>query len=511
VRGAAPPEKEVAPWGHARLRLTKSALLRDDSGSAILRKYPHEMLRIPVASFSIMQTMQEAQVQKFFRRVSGAAAVAVLTAVALSGAPQTAGAQEKKVKDQGEYDISNQAFKDVQGQNWKQALTDIDTWKQKYPESDWKADREFYYLQGLFSTQQFDKTLQLGSELMDKDLGSMFKANQSNIIAIYYITTAAAASLLGHNATPQQLAIGDKAAHKFLEFADAYFVAANKPAGQTDAQFAQTRAQMQPIAKGYLFQEEVQPGVDAMTKKDCPAAEATYTKALGDYPDDAWVAFSLAGAYNCEQKPFPALYEFARAAAVDPSVKGTRNATQYAAFVKKTYVTLHGSEEGYDQLLQQAKAATLPPPDFKIKTKEELQAEGDATFAKDHPELAVWKGLKDGLTTQGDAFFQNMKGAELPPLLAVIADAKPACRSKTLTVYVPLPENAAKTPEITLKFETALTGKPEIGSTIKFTAVGDSFVASPFMLTLTAEKDKVQDLKLTPCSVAPRGPAKKKK
>jgi Rieske Fe-S protein len=450
-----------------------------------------------------MQSNQEAQVQRLFRRVGGAAAFAILTSFALTGAPQTAAAQEKKVKDQGEYDISNQAFKDINEKNWKQALTDIDTWKQKYPESDWKDDREFYYLQALLSTQQFDKAVQFGSQLMDKDLGSMYKSNQGNIIAIYYMVTASAASLIGHNATPEQIAIGDKAAHKLLDFAGTYFVPANKPAGQTDAQFAETRTQMEPVAKGYLLQEAVQPGLDAMAKKDCPAAEAVYSKALGDYPDNSWIAFSLAGAYNCEQKPFQALFEFARAAAVDPTVKGTRNATQYAAFVKKTYVTLHGSDEGYDQLLQQAKSATLPPADFKIKTKEELDAATAETFAKDHPELAVWKGLKDGLTTQGDAFFQNMKGAELPPLLGIVADAKPACRSKTLTVYVPLPENTAKTPEITIKLETALTGKPEVGSTIKFVGVGDSFAASPFMLTLTAEKDKIQDLKVTPCAVAP--------
>ena len=96
-----------------------------------------------------------------------------------------------------------------------------------------------------------------------------------------------------------------------------------------------------------------------------------------------------------------------------------------------------------------------------------------------------------------------MKGAELPLLLGQIADAKPACRSKSLTIYVPMPENTAKTSEITIKFETELSGKPEVGSQIKFVGVGEAFAPNPFMLTLTAEKDKVQDLKLTPCAAAP--------
>jgi hypothetical protein len=154
----------------------------------------------------------------------------------------------------------------------------------------------------------------------------------------------------------------------------------------------------------------------------------------------------------------------------------------------------------------------LPPPDFKIVTDDELKIAAAEKFAKENPELAVWKNIKDSLAAQGDAFFQNMKGAELPPLVGIIADAKPACRSKALTVYVPLPENTAKTAEITIKFETALSGKPEIGSTIKFVGVGDSFTATPFMLTMTAEKDKVTDLKMTPCAAAPakKGVTKKK-
>lgn len=450
--------------------------------------------------------------QRYFQQAGSAAAIAILAAVALIGAPQDAAPKGKNVKDQGEYDISNQTFKDITGKNWKQVLTDIDTWKQKYPESDWKDDREFYYLQGLFSTQQFDKAEQFGAQLMDKDLGSMFKSNQGNIIAIYYMVTASAAQLIGHNATPEQIAIGDKAAHKLLDFAGTYFVPANKPAGQTDAQFAETRGQMEPVAKGFLLQEAVQPGIDAMAKKDCPAAEAAYAKALGDYPGNSWISYQLAGAYNCDKKPFLALYEYARAAAVDPSLGKSTDANRVSAFVKRTYTTLHGSDEGYDQLLAQAKSAPLPPADFKIVTDDELKIAAAEKFAKENPELAVWKNIKDNLASQGDAFFQNMKGAELPQLVGIVADAKPACRSKVLTVYVPLPENTAKTPEITLKFETALSGKPEIGSTIKFVGVGDTFAPTPFMLTLTAEKEKVQDLKMTPCAAAParKGVTKKK-
>jgi hypothetical protein len=57
-------------------------------------------------------------------------------------APPAPGAPpEKKVKDQGEYDIYNQTLKDVA--NFAALLKDLDTWAQKYPDSDWKDDRQF--------------------------------------------------------------------------------------------------------------------------------------------------------------------------------------------------------------------------------------------------------------------------------------------------------------------------------------------------------------------------------
>jgi hypothetical protein len=68
-------------------------------------------------------------------------------AVILTGTAQLVQAQappEKKVKDQGEYDIYNQTLKDAT--NPAALLKDLDTWSQKYPESDYKDDRLYYYI-----------------------------------------------------------------------------------------------------------------------------------------------------------------------------------------------------------------------------------------------------------------------------------------------------------------------------------------------------------------------------
>ncbi len=447
------------------------------------------------------------------RWIGGAAAAAAFTVILLAAAP-AANAQGKKVKDQGEYDLYDASLKDIQANNWAKGATDLEAWKQKYPESDWKDIRDFYILRAYLANQQFDKALTFGGPFMDRDLPSMFKDKDEagNVIGTYFIMVTAAAQLVTKDATPEQVAAGDKAAHKLLDYVPTYFTAANVPAGQTPAQFDQTKAQMVAVADGYLINEVVMPGQKAMAKKDCPAAESAYAKAVGAYPQRTAIAWQLAGAYNCNQKPFLALFEYARAVAIDPSLGKQNDPAKMSTFVKNTYVKLHGSADGYDQLLEQAKASTLPPADFKIKTADEIKQEQADAFAAANPEIAQWQNIKSNLVGQGAPFFESMKGAELPKLLAVIADAKPACRSKELTLYVPSPDNAAKTNEITLKFATALTGKPEAGSTIKFVAVADAFAPTPFMLTMTVEKEKVDDLKVTPCAAAPvrKGVGKKK-
>jgi hypothetical protein len=473
--------------------------LRHDGGSAILRKYPTRCFELPWRHFSIVLSSQEAQVQRFFRPIGGVAAIAILTAVALTGAPQAAAPQEKKMKDQAEFDIYDAAGKDLVANNGAKALEDLNTWKQKYPTSDFKNDGEYMYVQAYTLNKQFDKVLDKVKELMGQNLDSLFpdpKTGPQLVVKILYAAVMAIQQL--PTPTPEQLAIGSQAAHQILDYT-------RKPEGVSDSDWTTARNALNTAANDGLYQIALAPGRQAVAKKDCPGAEAAWSKALGDYPDKTVISWQLASSYNCEKKPFLALYEYARAVAVDPSLGKSMDPAKSASFVKNTYTKLHGSDEGYDALLAQAKTAPLPPADFKIVTEEEITIAAAEKFAKENPELAVYKNIKDNLVSQGAPFFENMKGAELPPLIGILVDAKPACRSKTLILYVPLPENAAKTPEITIKLETALTGKPDItsGSPIKFVGVGDSFTASPFMLTLTAEKDKVQDLKVTPCVVAP--------
>src|SRR5437879_3608903 len=199
-------------------------MLRHGSGSAILRKSPpvqggsgitRQVCEGGSAAKSCSiesENMQEAHVHYIYRTFQRIAAVAVIGAVVITGTAQFAQAQaapEKKVKDQGEYDIFNQTIKDAS--NPAQQIKDLDTWTQKYPDSDYKDDRLYYYIQAYNATNQPAKVLEIGSQLMGRDLKQVFKDPKSGpqqVLTVLYLMSVNTLKL--PNATPDQLAAGEK-------------------------------------------------------------------------------------------------------------------------------------------------------------------------------------------------------------------------------------------------------------------------------------------------------------
>ena len=113
----------------------------------------------------------------------------------------------------------------------------------------------------------------------------------------------------------------------------------------------------------------------------------------------------------------------------------------------------------------------------------------------------------------GTTYFDNeLKDSAVPPMKGTLLEGKPACKSKELLVAIPLPDQQGNpVAEITLKLDTPLTGKPETGGTIQWTGVPKAFTKDPFMLTMEAEKAKVENVKTTPCGVPARKAVSKKK
>ncbi len=84
-------------------------------------------------------------------------------------------------------------------------------------------------------------------------------------------------------------------------------------------------------------------------------AESAYKKAMEQYPESALIAYQLGRALRCQQTSGPekvpqALYEFARAAALDPTLGGTMDPKALNNYLESAYSSFHGSLEGLDQL-----------------------------------------------------------------------------------------------------------------------------------------------------------------
>jgi hypothetical protein len=183
-------------------------------------------------------------------------------------------------------------------------------------------------------------------------------------------------------------------------------------------------------------------------------------------------------------------------------------------YLDSAYSSFHGSLEGLDQLKTLAKASPLPPADLKIETATAIAQKKQAEFEQSNPQLALWMRIKGALAdNNGTTYFENeLKDSGVPPMKGTLIEGKPACKSKELLVAIPLPDQqGSPVAEITLKLDAPLAGKPETGGTIQWTGVPKAFTKDPFMLTMEAEKAKVENLKTTPCGAAPAKKATSKK
>ncbi|MGO9230263.1 MAG: hypothetical protein ACLQKA_13795 [Bryobacteraceae bacterium] len=453
-------------------------------------------------------------------------ATAVLAALAggwaITARAQTAAAApnapvQKKVKDQGEYDIYNQVTMDMQAKNFAKAITDLDTWKQKYPGSDFKDDRSVMYIQAYAGANQAAKALDEAALLMAKDLKTLFsdpKNGPNQQLTVLF--TATTAILRVSSPSADELATAAKAAQMLMDYD-------TKPAGTSDDAWAGARAQLQAAAKGSLLYMAMKPGQDAVDKKDWPAAEAAFQAAQKQFPDSSQVAYQLGRSELAEQATNPAkisvgMYEIARAVSIDPAKSdfADPNArTQVDTYLKKVYAQYHGSNEGLDQLKQQAVTTPAPPADFHILSASEIMVKQQEAFAQKYPDLALWMNIKAQLIdANGQSYFDTqLKDVAVPKLKGTLVEGKPACHSKELLVAVPMPD--AKPPyasEIVLKLDAPLNGKPEPDLELTWTEGQPSaFSKDPFLLTIDVVKAKIDGLKTTPCVPPVRHPVAKKK
>lgn len=346
--------------------------------------------------------------EKHHRAWGGMTTAALAGLLVAAGLVQVAGAQsapaEKKYKD-GEFDIYSAAANDVKGGNFAQAIKDLDTWKQKFAETDFKTERQTLYIMAYSGAQQFDKAVDAAAPMINAGVDTVFpdpKDGPGQAIRVLFAVVTSIVRI--PNPSADQLAIGDKAAHQLLDYN-------RKPAGVSDTDWANARTQLPPPAKAALLYIAMLPGNQAMAKtpKDCPAAEAAYSKALGDYPDQTAISYNLALALSCQRKNSEAVYEFQRSAVLDATLGGTQpDPGKIKTFADNAYTKVHGADEGLAQLKDQVKLAPLWPAGFHIKTATEIAEEKQKEFEQSNPQLSMWMKIKAALSdNDGATYFES--------------------------------------------------------------------------------------------------------
>ena len=413
-----------------------------------------------------------------------AALLSVLALCAGTLAAQDA-AKPKQVKDQMEYDIFTLATKEPDPAKKIQHLL---TWKEKYPESDFKNDRLVLMITTYQALRDGEKMLTAAQELL--------KNEPRNVSGLYYVTLLTRSL---NNTAADRLELGEKAANGLLGTLPETFDPAKKPAGVTDDVWRKEKEKLEVEAlKTLAFIQ--------MAKKNFPGAVDEYTKILKLNCTGA-VSYQLSTALLQQRKPelqFAAMYHVARAAhytgddALAPDVQ-----KQVQAYFEKIYVKHTGRKEGMQEVIDLTKKSCFPPDDFKIQSEAERMALEEEEQKKNDPQKYLWTQVKKALIAadgSGTAYFEQIKGAALPKLKGTIVSVAPAKRPKELTIAI----STADTPEIKLVVDAAYANEAPAGTVIEFEgAVPTTFSSDPFLVTAEIEKAQITGYP------APAAPAKK--
>ncbi len=420
------------------------------------------------------------RVSKVLLTIAVAAGMMIVPVPGRGQAPAGQPAQ-KNWKDRAEYDLYSAITKEPDA---SKRLSLLNSWKEKYPTSDYSPERAQIYITTYAALNQPEKVIEVGNEALQgdpKNLTVLFMMSQ-NVLALT-------------KPTPDQLSSGEKAANGLLSNLDDFFAAAKKPASTSDADWAKARTQTETLAHTSL-------GWIALQKKDNETAEKEFTKSLQATPNNAQVSYWLGTAILQQKKPErqpEALFHFARAASLDQSQGGLPAAGRQAieTYFVNAYNRYHGQDAAeLSKLRELAKSQPFPPAGFTIKDVNTLKAENEEKFKKENPGLALWLTLKGALTApDGQSYFDsNMKGAEVPggaggvqTLKGKLIEAKPTLHPKELILSI----GDGTTPDVTLHLDAPLPGKADPGVEIEFSGVPSSYTKDPFNISFDVEKKKI--------------------
>jgi tetratricopeptide (TPR) repeat protein len=421
--------------------------------------------------------------------VLGVAALAAAQDAAqpAQGQPSASTTQAPVIKDPAEYNAYVAAIgqKDAPAQ-----ISGLEAFLTQYPNSIMKVAALQTLMQDYQQANNQQKTIDAATKLV--------AADPSNERAIFLLAFFNRLKAQGGDANAKQDLVDAK---KYGQMGLDGLPKFTKPEGTSDADFQKMKDQMTGVFNAAI-------GIAALTDKDYDTARKTLRAAVDSSPDfqkDFSVVYPLALAYAGPTPPDPkltpdpinAIWFAARASVVAPNAQYQQSIEKYS---KGLYMKYHGGDDGWADVLAQAKAGATTIPTVKPAPTPAEQAHTMA-IATDPTKMdfGQWEFiLSNGSQADQDLVWTAIKGKAVQLNGTVIK-----ATATEFDIAGSLDDIEAKKADITLTFEDKIPLKliPKEAASLDFQGEPASYTPNPFMMTM--EKGKL--LK----AAAPATPAKK--
>ena len=375
------------------------------------------------------------------------------------------------IKDPAEYN----AYVGAIGQKDAAQISGLEAFLTQYPNSIMKVPALQTLMQDYQQAGNTAKTIEMATKLLAAD-----PTNERAMFLLAYFDRLKAQS--GDPNAKQELEDAKKYGQMGLDDLPKFA----KPDGMSDADFQKMKDQMTGVFNAAL-------GLAALTDKDYDTARKDLRAAVDSSPDfqkDFSVVYPLALAYAGPTPPDPkltpdpinAIWFTARASIVAPNAQYQQSIEKYA---KGLYVKYHAGEDGWTDVLAQAKANPAPPAGFTIKpapTPAEQAHNMVVATLPDKMDFATWEFvLSNGSQEDQDAVWNAIKGKPVYMNGTVIK-----ATSTEFDIAASEDDIVAKKADLTLTFEEKVPLRliPKEGASLDFQGEPASYTSSPFMMTM---------------------------
>jgi tetratricopeptide (TPR) repeat protein len=400
------------------------------------------------------------------------ASAALVQQMAAQAAAQPAQAgqpnQKKEIKDPAEYNAYVNA---IQQTNPAQKAAALEAFLQTYPNSVMKEDALELLMAAYQQAGDAQKTLDAANRVL--------QANPNNVRALALLAYSyRAMASQGGPQMQDNLAKAQQYGQQGLQALQSM----QKPDGMSDADFTKFHNETGAIFEGAV-------GFAALQAKDYATAQKDMHDAVANESQPSIMDIYPLATADLEAKPMnPEGFWFIVKASMMAQGPGQQQILDYG---KKKYIRYHGSDQGWDDIVNQAKASSsvLPPAGFTVAAAPPppSPAEQAADLVKSKTPVqmsfAEWElVLSSGNQQAADTVWNAIKNKAVKLAANVIS-----ATATTVQLAGSEDDIDAKKADITLTMAKAIPARlvPQVGTQMAFQGTVSSYTPNPFILTMT--------------------------